>query len=66
MRHRSDDADDWYPYNPFLGFGSAHDMAESDPRNPKLAGLKSVSYAACVAMRRPEPPTRTIGFRRPR
>lgn len=52
----------------FLGFGSMHDLrdAESpDPRNPRLAGFRSVSYAAAVAMApKPakKPAARRIGF----
>lgn len=53
-RTRADYEDDGWI---FYGHGSTHDLAQddSDPRNPKLAGLKSVSYAAAVAMRRDEP-----------
>lgn len=50
----------------FLGFGGMNDLrdADSDLRNPALAGLRSVSYAAAVAMRRQERPGRSakIGF----
>ena len=37
----------------FLGFGQMYTLASDDPRNPRLAGLRSVSYAAAVALRRP-------------
>lgn len=58
--------DDWYeePFF-FMGIGSLHDLS-SDPRNPRLAGLKSVSYNASVALRRPEPSRPAIGFHRPK
>lgn len=55
------------------GFGSTHEMRETeqrDPRNPRLAGLKSVSYAGAVGLAKsPTQATRTrkVGFlaRRP-
>lgn len=51
---------------PFHGFGSVHDLQEHDPRNPRLVGLKSVSFAAAVALRSPHrdptEPGRSIGF----
>jgi hypothetical protein len=58
------DDDGWI----FYGHGSTHDLsaASEDPRNPRLAGLRSVSYAAACAMKRrpPEPATNPIGFHR--
>lgn len=44
---------DWDDFPVILGFGSCHEMNETDPRNPRLAGLKSVSYAAACALQRP-------------
>lgn len=61
---RSDDWDVDWPY--FQGFGSASGLGPDDPRNPRLAGLRSVSYAAACALRRPEPPRPPIGFHTPR
>ena len=62
--------DDWYEPPVFFGMGQTHDLrdADSDPRNPRLAGLKSVSYAASVAMAKApkEPKRRRIGFHRPK
>lgn len=54
--------DDDFPV--ILGYGSMHELSDGDPRNPRLIGLKSVSDAASVALRRPEPRSR-IGFHRP-
>lgn len=49
----------------FLGFGSCSELSAPDPRNPRLVGLKSVSRAAAIALRKPDPPNRPIGFHRP-
>jgi hypothetical protein len=48
-----------------LGFGSCHEMNEADPRNPRLSGLKSVSYAGACALRRADPQRAPLGFHRP-
>ena len=64
-RRRMDD--DWYdePFF-FMGIGSLHDLSSPDPRNPRLAGLKSVSYNAACALRKPDPPRNPLGFHVPR
>ena len=62
--------DDYFPV--ILGFGSTHDLRESedsDPRNPRLCGLKSVSRAGAIglAKAKAKPPAgREIGFKIPR
>lgn len=56
---------DWDDFPVILGFGSVHDMAEADPRNPRLVGFKSVSYAGACGLRKPEPQRHPIGFHRP-
>jgi hypothetical protein len=60
--------DDDFPV--ILGFGSMHDLrdADDDPRNPRLAGLRSVSRAGAIglAKRRPAEKRRPIGFQFPR
>jgi hypothetical protein len=61
---RSDD--DYLDFPVILGQGSLHDLNENDPRNPKLAGLKSVSYAGACGLRKPEPKRHPIGFHRPK
>lgn len=63
-RHRAND--DYWMDAPFHGFGLMSDLRDCDPRNPNLAGLKSVSYAAAVAIRKPTPPRQQIGFHRPK
>jgi hypothetical protein len=58
-------SDDWPDFPWFGGQGSVHDLrdANSDPRNPRLAEFKSVSYAAAVAMGpNDKPKARKIGF----
>lgn len=55
---------EWDDFPVILGFGSCHEMNEADPRNPRLAGLKSVSYASACALRKPEPQRAPIGFAR--
>ena len=63
------DDDLWDDGSIFYGFGSMHDLRDaqgSDPRNPRLIGLKSVSYDAAVALNndRPKPiKRRKMGFR---
>jgi hypothetical protein len=61
--------DDEWPYFPVIqGFGSAHDLRDAptdDPRNPRLAGFKSVSYAGAVGLAKSAPKTnapRKAGF----
>lgn len=58
---------DWDDFPVILGQGSLHDLSDTDPRNPRLIGLRSVSYAgACaLAKRKPAPVKRPIGFHRP-
>lgn len=59
--------DDYFPI--ILGFGSTHDLRDEqgvDPRNPRLAGLRSVSYAGAVGLARSKPKPakpRQIGFK---
>lgn len=65
MAPRMDD-DFWPEFPVILGQGSLHDLCDEDPRNPRLAGLRSVSRAAAVAMRRREIPKQRIGFHVPR
>jgi len=50
------------------GFGSMHDLSDRDPRNPRLIGLRSVSYAGAVGLAKRKPPSqpRRIGFHRPK
>ena len=50
------------------GFGSLHELNRDDPRNPKLIGLRSVSYAGAVglAKTKPQRQRRVIGFHRPK
>lgn len=62
---RSDD-DFWPDFPVIRGQGSLHDLSDEDPRNPRLAGLRSVSHAAACAIRRPAPPRRAIGIHIPR
>lgn len=59
---------DWDDFPVILGQGAMHDLRDGeDPRNPRLAGLKSVSWAGAVglAKRRPNQNARRIGFHRP-
>ena len=67
MRHKSDD-DIWFDDFPvILGQGTVHDLSDGDPRNPKLSGLRSVSYAGAVGLaKREKPKARAIGFHRPK
>lgn len=67
-------SNDWWPDFPVIqGFGSTHEMRDKDdgdPRNPRLIGMKSVSYAGAVGLAKPkpkEPRARRVGFlaRRP-
>ena len=64
-RTRSDDGWD-FPY--FGGNGSLHDLRDApDGLNPRLAGLRSVSYAAALAMgSRDQPNTTKPGFHIPK
>jgi len=63
-----DDEREFYWRNGVEGFGSLHDLEGRDPRNPKLAGLRSVSYAGAVglAKRQAKPQRNPIGFHRPK
>lgn len=65
-----DDHDDYWR-SPPEGFGSMHDLRDApsdDPRNPRLAGFKSVSYAGAVGLAKHtrEPRYPRIGFRIPK
>lgn len=62
---------DWDDFPVILGQGSLHDLRDADqqdPRNPRLIGLRSVSYAGAVGLAKSEPrsKTRRIGFKWPR
>lgn len=62
-------ADDWgLEFPVILGQGSLHGLPDGDPRNPRLIGLKSVSYAAMCSIQRPTPNAnrQPIGFHRPK
>lgn len=63
-----DDDRDCYWREGVEGFGSLHELNGDDPRNPKLIGLRSVSYAGAVglAKTKPQPKQRRIGFHRPK
>ncbi len=69
MTDRTRNDDDCRDFLYIGGSGSLHDLrdADRDPRNPRLSGLKSVSYAAAVAMgpRQNDKPRR-VGFAVPR
>lgn len=58
--------DGWLDFPVILGQGSLHDLNEANPRNPKLAGLKSVSFAGACGLRKPERQPRSIGFHKPK
>ena len=58
--------DGWLEFLVILGQGSLHDLSEADPRNPRLAGFKSVSFGAACALRKDAPPCRPIGFHKPK
>lgn len=58
---------DWDDFPVILGQGAVHDLSDGDPRNPKLAGLRSVSYAGAVGLaKREKPKARVIGFHKPK
>lgn len=61
--------DDVEDYAIYLGFGSMHDLRDNDtdPRNPRLIGLRSASYDAAVALNNTprETARHRIGFHRP-
>lgn len=60
-------ADDWgLEFPVILGLGSLYDLSGGDPRNPRLAGLKSVSFAGACGLRAREPERIKIGFHRPK
>lgn len=58
--------DGWLDFPVILGQGSLHDLSEPDPRNPRLAGLKSVSWAGACGLRKPEAKRHPIGFHKPK
>lgn len=60
------DDDDWWEPPVIYGIGSCYDLRQPDPRNPRLIGLKSVSYNAAVALRKPAPAPPPLGFHIPR
>jgi len=60
-------SDDWPDFPVILGFGSMHSVREEGEPAPRLAGLRSVSPAAALALaRRPDASRNPIGFHRPR
>jgi len=60
-----DEDDDWDDAPADYSIGAANGLA-NDPRNPRLAGLRSVSYKAACALRKAEPPRPMLGFHIPR
>lgn len=48
--------DGWLDFPVILGQGSLHDLNDGDPRNARLAGFKSVSFAAACALKASPPP----------
>lgn len=59
---------DWDDFPVILGQGSLHDLRDADQQDPRLIGLRSVSYAGAVGLAKSEPRSkaRRIGFKWPR
>jgi len=54
---------DWDEYPVILGFGSTHEMRDTEDAEPPMWKFKSVSKAAARAYaKRSEPKQRAIGF----
>lgn len=58
---------DWDDYPVILGFGSTHEMRNSEDPEPRLWRMRSVSRAGAKALQKSKPsPTRQVGFMRGR